>query len=195
LIPIWVKDRSSSYTFQIGEGMNMIVYIKRFLFLILLTLIVAIILFFPIKQALVFEIQKTGEILVYLPIKQDDSFKIKYTHSIHLSNVVESYKLTKNDEIMQYELMYEDFAIGMPANSAEGEVFEEKGGKYFIKNMKRTFPSFYLRVGRVRANHTLIYKEKEFPLSNSITPGTSVHILVKRINLLQMMKGVDIFES
>lgn len=195
MIPIWVKDRSSSYTFQLGEGMSMIVYIRRFLFFILLTLLVAIILFSPIKQALVFEIQKTEEILAYLPIKQDDSFKIKYTHSIHLSNVVESYKLTKNDEIMQYELMYEDFAIGMPANSAEGEVFEEKDGKYFIKNMKRTFPSFDLRVGKVRANHTLIYKEKEFPLSNSITPGTSVHILVKRINLLQMMKGVDIFES
>jgi hypothetical protein len=172
----------------------MVVYIKRFLFILLITLFVVIILFLPIKQALVFEYQNTGKILAYLPLKQHDSFKMKYTHSIHLSSVIESYMMTKNNEIRQYELMYEDFAIGMPSNAPEGEVFEEKDGKYFIKNMKRTFPSFDLRVGKVRANHTLIYKNKEFPLSNSITPGTSVHIQVKKINLVQMMKGVDILE-
>jgi hypothetical protein len=152
-------------------------------------------LFLPIKQALVFEYQNTGKILAYLPLKQHDSFKIKYTHSIHLSSVVESYKMTKDHDITQYELMYEDFAIGMPANSADGEVFVEKDGKYFIKNMKRTFPSFDLRIGKVKANHTLIYRDKEFPLSNSITAGTLVHIQVEKINLIQLMKGVDIRES
>jgi hypothetical protein len=168
---------------------------KRLLFILLIPVLVALSLFLPIKEALVFEYQNTGNLLAYLPLDKLDSFKMKYTHSIHLSNVVESYKITKNNQIKQYELMYEDFAIGMPANSLEGEVFEEKDGKYFIKNMKRTFHSFDLRVGKVTANHTLIYKDKEYPLSNSITPGTSVHIQVKKINLVQIMKGVDILES
>jgi hypothetical protein len=168
---------------------------KRFLFILFSTLIIAVSLLFPIKQALVFEYQNSVNIVAYLPLCQMDSFKMKYTHSIHLSSVVESYQITKTNQIKQYELMYEDFAIGMPANSAEGEVFEEKDGKYFIKNMKRTFPSFDLRVGKVKANHTLIYKGKDYPLSNSITPGTAVHIHVKKINLVQMMKGVNILES
>ncbi|CAG9610674.1 DUF1850 domain-containing protein [Pseudoneobacillus rhizosphaerae] len=168
---------------------------KRLLFILLIPVLIALSLFLPFKKALVFEYQNTGILLAYLPLGRMDTFKMKYTHSIHLSIVVESYKITKNNQIKQYELMYEDFAIGMPANSEEGEVFEEKDGKYFIKNMKRSFPSFDLRVGKVKANHTLIYKYKEYPLSSSITPGTSVHVEVKKINLVQLMKGVDILES
>jgi hypothetical protein len=156
---------------------------------------IAIILFFPFKQALVFEYQNTRKVLAYLPLNKTTSFQIKYTHSIHLSSVIESYNITDNNQIRQYELMYEDFAIGMPANSAEGEIFEEQDGKYYIKNMKRTFPSFYLRIGKVRANHTIIYKNREYPLKNTITPGTMVHIQVKKISFIQMMKGVDILET
>lgn len=91
--------------------------------------------------------------------------------------------------------MYEDFAIGMPSEAGEGEVFEEKDGKYYIRNMNRTFPSFDLRIGKIRANHTIIYNDKKYPLSNFITPGTWVRIHVKRINWIQSMKGVDILES
>jgi hypothetical protein len=168
---------------------------KRLLTILLFPFLIALSLFFPIKPALVFEYQNSGIILAYLPMDKMDSFKMKYLHSIHLSSVVESYKITKNNQIKQYELMYEDFAIGMPANSAEGEIFVEEDGRYFIKNMNRMFPSFYLRVGKVRANHTLIYKEKEYPLTNSITAGTLVHIQVKKINLIQMMKGVEILDT
>jgi hypothetical protein len=168
---------------------------RRYLFIPIFLIILAIILFFPVKLALVFEYQNTGKVLAYLPLNKVDSFKMKYTHSIHLSSVVDSYHVTKNNQIEQYELMYEDYAIGMPANSDEGEVFEQKDGKYFIKNMKRTFPYFDLRVGKVRANHTIIYREKEYPLKNSIAPGTWVHIQVKTINLVQVMKGVNILET
>ena len=48
----------------------------------------------------------------------------------------------------QFELMYEDFSIGMPAHAAEGETFERKNGKYYLKNMNRVFPSFDLRTGK-----------------------------------------------
>ena len=56
---------------------------------------------------------------------------MKYIHSIHLSDVVESYTVTKGNEIKQIELMYEDFAIGMPENAAAGETFEHRNGKYY----------------------------------------------------------------
>jgi hypothetical protein len=142
----------------------------------------------------VFEYENSGKVLAYLPITKQDSFKMKFTHSIHLSSVVDSYYITKDFQIEQYELMYEDFAIGMPANSEAGEIFEKKDGKYFIKNMKRIFPSFDLRVGKVRANHTIIYREREYPLKEFIAPGTWIHIHVKKINVVDMMKGVDILE-
>lgn len=165
--------------------------VKLILAFLILTSI-AIMLFIPIKQAIVFEYQNKGEVLAYFPFKEDSSFKIKYTHSIHLSDVVESYRITEKGDIQLYELMYEDFAIGMPENASNGEIFEQRDGKYYIKNMNRIFPFFDLRLGEVRANHTVISEEKEYPLSNYIEPGTWVRIKAKKINLIDTLKGVNI---
>ncbi|MBP2242837.1 hypothetical protein J2Z40_003418 [Cytobacillus eiseniae] len=168
---------------------------RKMLILVSLILISIVFLFFiPLKQALVFQYQHTGKVLAYIPIHKDEQFKIKYLHSIHRSDVIESYLVTKDKQIKQYELMYEDFAIGMPENASEGEIFEHKDGKYFIKNMNRIFPLFDLRLGKVRANHTLIYKELEYPLSRYIEPGTLLRIKIDKISVFEQLKGVNILE-
>jgi hypothetical protein len=154
----------------------------------------AILVTVPHKQSIVFQPNHSTERFVYLPIKDENSFHIKYTHSIHLSDVVESYKITPNQELQQYELMYEDFAIGMPANADDGETFEHINGKYFIRNMKRIFPFFHLRIGQVRANHRVIYKRHEYVLTQFLKPGASVKIEVRKLNIFQQWKGVNILE-
>lgn len=165
-----------------------------FLVFLIITSIV-VILFIPTRQALVLQYQNTGDVLAYIPLSEQSQFKMKYTHSIHLSDVVESYTITDDKEIKQYELMYEDFAIGMPENAAEGEVFEQKDGKYYIKNMNRNFPYFDLRVGKVRANHTIIFNNKEYPLSHFVEPGIWIRIEADKLNLLQRLKGVNMLDG
>ncbi|HZG72421.1 MAG TPA: DUF1850 domain-containing protein [Chondromyces sp.] len=161
-------------------------------FIILSIIILCVV---PIKQVLTFQFQNTGKVLAYIPLLNEEHFKMKYTHSIHLSDVVESYHITEKGEIAQYELMYEDFAIGMPANASAGETFEHKNGKYYIKNMNRVFPSFDLRVGKVRANHTVIYRQEGYRLSRYIEPGTWIRIKVEKVNLIELWKGVNILET
>lgn len=168
---------------------------KSAIALLLILSSIALLLFIPFRQALAFEFQDSGKLLAYIPLTKEEKFQIKYTHSIHLTDVVESYQKTVNGEIKQYELMYEDFSIGMPENAGEGEVFEQKDGKYYLKNMNRVFPYFDLRLGQVRANHTVIYMGKEYPLSNYIEPGTWVRIKIEKMNLFQQLKGVNILES
>lgn len=167
---------------------------KIFVLLCLFFVLVIISVYIPYKQALVFRQPERDNILCYVPITAGESFKIKYKHSIHLSDVIESYVITKQSEIRQYELEYEDFAIGMPSETAEGEIFEMKNGKYFIKNMNRTFDHFDLRLGKVRANHTFVNESVSYPLSQAIEPGTMVRIQVKKINLIEQLKGVNILE-
>jgi hypothetical protein len=167
---------------------------KNISLLISLILLILLAFFTPYKKALVFEFQNTGQVLAYLPLNGEQKFQIKYTHSIHLTDVVESYQVTPNQHIQQYELMYEDFAIGMPSDAAEGEVFEISDGKYFIKNMERIFPFFDLRIGKVRANHTIIYKGKQYPLSSYIQAGTRVRVKEKTLNIVQQLRGVNILE-
>lgn len=170
---------------------------KQIKFVVLVPLILTFIAFFlyiPFKQALVFEYQNTGKVLAYIPISEEDTFKIKYTHSIHLSDVVESFKLDNNGQIHLYELVYEDFAIGMPENASDGEVFEQKDGKYYIKNIKQVFPQIDMRIGEVRANHTIIFQDKEYPLTRFIEPGTWVRIKIEKLNVFEQMKGVNLVE-
>ncbi|UII57058.1 DUF1850 domain-containing protein [Cytobacillus spongiae] len=170
--------------------------IQMLLFLTpLIVLLIAFVLLIPYQKALVLQYQNTGKVLAYISLSNTENFKIKYTHSIHLSDVVESYTVTEDMSILQYELMYEDFAIGMPSDAAEGEVFEQKDGKYYIKNMERIFPSFDMRIGKVRANHRVIYNEKEYPIGDVIDPGTWIRIKVEKISMLQQLKGVNILES
>lgn len=176
--------------------MGKIKSVRKSIFLLLLILLsIAVMLLIPIRAGLVFEYQDSGKVLAYIPFLKEEKFNIKYTHSIHLSDVVESYKKTKIGHIQQYELMYEDFAIGMPENATEGEIFEQKDGKYYIKNMDRVFPFFDLRVGQVRANHRVIYQNKEYPLSKYIEPGTWVRIKIEKVSILQQLRGVNILEQ
>jgi hypothetical protein len=164
-------------------------------YLLVFFTILIVLAFIPFQRAIVFQPNHSQAELAYIPIKEETLFQIKYTHSIHLSDVIESFTITPDHLIQLYELMYEDFAIGMPANAEEGETFEQKDGAYYIKNMKRNFLFFHLRIGQVRANHTVIYKNREYPLSRSIKPGTSVKVEIRKLNFLRLWKGVNILES
>jgi hypothetical protein len=154
-----------------------------------------ILMLIPYKKALVFLHLEQNDILCYAPVETGDTFQIKYLHSIHLSDVIESYEVTEKNHIRQYELEYEDFAIGMPSEAAEGETFEMVDGKYFMKNMNREFEHFDLRVGKVRANHTLVHEGVPYPLSNMIEPGTRVRVMVEKINFIQQMEGANILDD
>ena len=156
---------------------------------------ITIIGYLPIKQAIVFQPNHSTAKLAFIPVNDESQFKIKYTHSIHLTDVVESYRITANQMIQQYELMYEDFSIGMPSNAEEGETFERKNGKYYIRNMKRVFPSFYLRIGQVRSNHRVMFKNKEYQLARSIKPGSSVKVEIRKLTFYEQWKGVNILDS
>ena len=77
----------------------------------------------PYKQAIVFQPNNRNADIAYIPTNEETKFQIRYTHSIHLSDVVESIQVTTGKTIQQYELMYEDIAIGMPSNAEAGETF------------------------------------------------------------------------
>ena len=166
-----------------------------FQYLSIFIIIIIILALIPQQNALVFQPNYTNGDNAYIPIKDETTFQIKYTHSIHLSDVVESYKITPSQKLQLFELMYKDFAIGMPSNAEAGETFEQINGSYYIKNMKRIYPFFHLRIGQVNANHTVIFNNKEYPLSQTIAPGTSVKVEIRKLNYFELWKGVNILES
>lgn len=147
----------------------------------------------PFEHAVTFASPKDGRILAYFPLrKTDKSFQIRYTHSIHLSDVTETYRVLRDGTIRQIELEYEDTSIGMPAQAEEGETFEMKNGKYYIRHMKRDFARIDVSIGQVSANHRLIINSQTIPISSFSAPGSVVRVEKKTLALWQLWEGVNL---
>ncbi|WP_371068803.1 DUF1850 domain-containing protein [Sediminibacillus sp. JSM 1682029] len=168
---------------------------KRWLFTggIFLLAAAAILLFYPYRYVLAMQDPFTDEILAYFPIKDTDHFQIKFTHSVHLSDVIEEYEIN-HEMIYPYQLVYEDTAIGMPSNAGEGETFEMKDGKYYISDLQGSFSEINLAVGQVRANHTIIYQNQSYLLKDYVGEGTSITITPTHESNWHLLKGVNIHE-
>jgi hypothetical protein len=161
-------------------------------FLIIIILVFSVILT-PFQTCLVVEPRNTEGKSAIISLKQFPTFSIRYTHSIHLSEVEEYYKKTENNYIQQTKLVYEDTAIGMPSNAeGEGDFIVRDDGKYMIENMKRTFPFIDIRVGQVVANHRFILNNNEYPLSQYFKKGTVIRLEIKKVSLWEKWKGVSV---
>ena len=169
---------------------------KRRLLLALLALIFicSVYTLIPLNHYYVFIDNETDHTAAYVPLV-DKVFQIKYTHSIHLSEVVETYRVLEDHTLMMTELEYEDFNIGMPSNAGEGEIFVEKDGKYFIKNMTTVLPEFRMLIGDVDAGLSFIVDNKEIDLKKTLERGSSYTFRVQRLSFFQQLKGVNLYEQ
>src|SRR5699024_6966496 len=95
--------------------------IKKLIYILSVLSIIMFIIFIHNQLSLVFKQENTNENAAYLPLKNEQSFQIIFTHSIHLTDVVEKYEITNNNDILQNEIVYEEFGIGMPSNAEEGQ--------------------------------------------------------------------------
>ncbi|WP_404348568.1 DUF1850 domain-containing protein [Sutcliffiella horikoshii] len=151
----------------------------------------------PFRTALVFHVQNTEQIQAFLPIDEEDTFQIIFTHSIHLTDVVEKYKVRDDHHIVQTEIIYEEFGIGMPSNAEEGEEFVYEDGKYHIRDLNNVFSSMNVRNGKTVSKNRLAWGEngeKMVWFNEYFTPGDWYNVRVEELTLWQYMKGMKIHE-
>lgn len=174
--------------------------IRKIILSVSILLLLIAILFIPHKNALVFYKEKTDEIAAFLPIGVGDQFEIIFTHSIHLTDVVEKYHITKDRNIKQDEIIFEQFGIGMPSNAEAGETFEYKDGKYHITNLNNVFESMNIRNGKTVSEHRLRWKYKNESQDKMVwfneyfVPGAWYTVKVDKLSLWSYLKGVRIDE-
>ncbi|RWZ58042.1 DUF1850 domain-containing protein [Halobacillus fulvus] len=146
-------------------------------------------LFFGERYVLAFQTVPDRKVNAYLPVSESDHFQLKFTHSVHLSDVFEEYEI-RNEKLYPIQLIYEDTAIGMPSNAGEGETFEMKDGKYYISDLQGEFDSLSLTIGKIRANHTILYHDQSYPLKDYIEAGSFIEIEPEHITNWQWLRGV-----
>ena len=174
-------------------------YIKVTVFTLSAISVLILIILIPTQSSLVFYKENTPKIAAYLPLKHGQTFQIIFTHSIHLKDVIEKYEITEDNQIKQYEIVYEEFGIGMPSNAQEGEVFEYEDGKYHIKDLDNLFSSMNIRNGKTVSKHRLIWEDKdhqehEVYFNDFFSPGDWFKVEYTKLSLLDTWKEVKIHD-
>lgn len=160
-----------------------------------IVLIFITLLFLPFQKAVVFYYEHTNQLEAYLPVETGDTFQIIFTHSIHLTDVIEKYRISVNDTIVQTEIVFEQFGIGMPANADAGGEFVYEDGKYRIKNLENEFPSINIRNGKTVSKHRLVWGKNDehiVQFNKYFQPGAWYTVKVDQLSIWQMLKGVKI---
>lgn len=165
---------------------------KNFIFIILLIAIFCTITFLPLFQVVSFTETKTNKPQVYyIDVGKDQRFQIRFTHSIHLTDVLETYEVLDN-KIRIISMEYEDVAVGMPAHAEEGQKLTFEDGKYILSFENSYLEDFILYVGDINMDLFFYYGDKEYDLKKSLNRGNSYTIEVKKVSLYNKMKGVQI---
>jgi hypothetical protein len=170
---------------------------KKILLFMILFIFISMILFIPYRTGLIFYEENTTNIKAYLPLKKEDKFEIIFKHSIHLTDVMEKYVITDNLNIKQYEMVYEEFGIGMPSSAEGGEELVYKEGKYHLTNINNIFPSINIRNGKTVSEHRLVWGDKDKHMvwfNQYFLPGSWFTVKVKKLSLWQLMKGEKIHD-
>lgn len=91
---------------------------KRTIIIVLAFLCISfsLVIFLPLQKVFAFtETRINDPIVHYIPLITEDTFEIRYTHSIHKTDVLEHYKCIDGTRIQMLGMDYESLAIGMPS--------------------------------------------------------------------------------
>lgn len=174
---------------------NRKIYISTFL----IGSFVLVMLLLPIRTALIFYEKNTDVIASVLPITKGEKFDLIFTHSIHLTDVVERYEVLDTLDIQQYEMIFEEFGIGMPSVVETHETYHYEDGKHHIKGMQNNFTEIKLRNGKTVSKNRLAWYDqgnrKEIYLNDYFEPGDWFTVKVEKLSLLSYIREVKIDES
>ena len=158
----------------------------------LILFVMATLFFLPVKQAFTFTEHRTeSPKLFYIPVESDNSFQIRYVHSIHLTDVIESYEITVDQKIRLVSMQYEDLAIGLPGYAEEGETLSVNNGVYTLTYNDNVIDSFVMLIGNVDAELAFRYLGNEFDLKKQLVRGKSYTFCMKKLSIYQILKGVN----
>lgn len=164
---------------------------KRALFLLVVFILGIIFLFSPIFNVISFEETRTNNPQsYYINVSKENNFNIRYTHSIHLTDVLETYEITDSNQIKLLSMEYEDVAIGMPAHAEEGQTLTYNKGKYKLEFSDQILDSFTLYIGDISQELAIIYEGKTYDLKKTLERGSAFLFEIKRISLFDKLRGV-----
>lgn len=94
------------------------------------------------------------------PVKNTDSFTIKYNHSVARTPVFEIF-IIQNEKIYLKKTIYQSYGAGLPFLNKND--YKLKNDKFIIDNIDQQLPEILLRVSSY-AEHKFIYADNTYKL-------------------------------
>lgn len=168
---------------------------KKWLVVILVFVGAVVLCFVPYERAITFTETRTDRpIVFYKALNEGGDFQLVFTHSIHLTDVVESYRVLQDSDIQLLSMQYSDVAIGMPSSAEKGQTLEYENGVYTLRYDNATLKQFTLHIGDVDYKLQLHYGAEIIALKESLTRGKSYVLQIQKLSFYQKMKGVELYE-
>lgn len=119
-----------------------------------------------------------GQPVLYLPVYQQRSFSLNYTHSVHKSQVWENFLPGPGDLMVIISTSFDTLGVGIPFLPAEGKLVND-GGRFILTGINRHFQEINLVV-MPDAGQALVCREKRYDFTRYFTPGSSICLRIAR---------------
>ena len=140
-------------------------------------ILIIILSFIPVKVLLASD-YKTAEYIKSWKIKDGEVFLVEHTHSVQLTTVSEKY-LIDGQDIILIESIFHSYGAGLPATTPyEFELIEDG---FRIYEINQVMENLVYRAGAVRANHRLVYNDKQYDFLDFTEPRTGVKFSINRM--------------
>lgn len=102
-----------------------------------------------------------------LPMNPGERFTLRYFHSVENAPIWETHSMDRTGKIFIEEEKYEKFGAGMGKMPGVGRMVTQ-GIYEVITDMHMPVGNFILRVGSKGVDHTLIWRDRQFNLSETL---------------------------
>lgn len=132
-------------------------------------------------------VKQKNQTILKIPVRANQIFIIKYTHSVALSPVEDFFKI-EDKKIRLEKTVYMDFGAGLPHSPDSGQKMAIEKGRISISGYRQIFNKFDVRVGKI-ANHQLILRPPQdcadcpplldIPLKYLSKPGSALTFTIE----------------
>jgi hypothetical protein len=107
---------------------------------------------------------ETDAELLRLPLNADETFTIRYIHSVDHTPVFEIFEIAPDGRLALNGTYFQMFGAGMGHWEGRGTL-DFDGRWTWIRDIHETLDAFILRVGAPTVDHTILYRDQEIHLS------------------------------
>lgn len=149
-------------------------------------IIFAALCYAPLFPRLTITNLRSQALLAAVPLRQGETFYIRFTHSLNLSDVTDELQWT-GGRLLCRSTLYATFGAGIPdLTDGIGEKFTQTEEGYLLSGIDKPEDHIDIMLQTV-PRHRLLYRNREADLLKAYGSGTLIRLEVKRLSVRDLL--------